>query len=107
MQPGVVAGTGICLVIGAAISFLVSSLKRFAFVKLHVKLVAFFVSVLVGIATVSLGVLVHPYLVTVTLDYTDLLQCIFVQFTAAIATHEVVVDPISRNLVAGSAVSVR
>jgi ABC-type uncharacterized transport system permease subunit len=105
MQPGAVAGTGICLVIGAAISFLVSSLKRWAFVKSHVKLVAFFVSVLVGIAIVFLGAILHPYL-TVQLDYTDLMQCIFVQFTAAIATHEVVVEPISRNLVTGPATSV-
>lgn len=100
MEPGGAASVGICLVIGAAISFLVSFLKRFAWVKRFPKAVAFFVSILVGAGTVFVGVLISRHqLMTVSLDYTDILQCIVVQFSAAITTHEVVVQPVSKNLV--------
>lgn len=108
MESQAIAGAGICLVIGAAISFLVSFFKRFSFVEDHAKLVAFFISVLVGAATVLLAAWVRSHnLMTVDMDFTNFLSCIFVQFSASVATHEVVVNPISRNLVADSTTDVR
>lgn len=92
-------GAGVCLVLGAIISFLVSALKTFAWVKNHTKLVAFGVCVIVSSVAAYLVLLLQRQAIATPMDLSSVVSCVLVQFASAIATHEVIVQPVQDTLV--------
>lgn len=79
-----------CLLLGPLISFVVSALKKIPFVKRFPKSAALFVSALVGTWTATHG---SP----AGIDYATIVRCVLEQFAAAVATHESVVNPITKK----------
>lgn len=73
--------TLICLVAGAVVSGIVSLFKGWSLVKNYPKLVAMGLSIII---TIIGGLTVWG------LDWTALVACTLVPFSAAVATHEVV-----------------
>lgn len=79
----------ICLLISPLISFVVSALKRIPIVKRFPKFAAFFISSLVGAWTATHGS--QP-----GIDYNTIAQCILIQFSGAVATHEAVTNQVQK-----------
>lgn len=71
--------TLICLVAGVVVSGLVSLFKRWSFVKNNIKLVAFILS---SAITIVGGLTLWG------LDWTAIVACTLVPFSAAVTTHE-------------------
>lgn len=80
-----------CLIYGSIVSVIVSFLKRVPFIKKNPKTVAFLINVIVGTMAATHG---SP----VGIDYQTIITCVLSQFAASVATHEVVVDPIKKNV---------
>lgn len=79
----------ICIVAGPIISIIVSALKRIPFVKRYPKSVAFFISAVAGTVTSLYGNVGG-------LSIADLTQCVIVQFSAAVATHEAITNQVQK-----------
>lgn len=73
----------VCLAIAPVVSFVVSFLKRIPFVKSNPKMIALFFSIAVSALATLHGA-------AGGIDYTTLLRCVLVQFSGAVATHEIV-----------------
>lgn len=79
----------ICVAAGPIISIIVSALKRIPFVKRYPKSVAFFISAVAGTVTSMYGNVGG-------LSIAELTQCVIVQFSAAVATHEAVTNQLPK-----------
>jgi hypothetical protein len=77
-----------CVAAGPIISVVVSALKRIPFVKKYPKTVAFFVAAVTGSVTSYLG--------TNGVAVGDIIQCVLVQFSTAVATHESVTNQLQK-----------
>lgn len=77
-----------CLMFGPIVSFVVSFLKRIPFVKNNPKWVTLFFTIATGAYTATHG---SP----AGIDWAAILQCVLVQFSTAVATHEAVTNTIT------------
>jgi len=77
-----------CVAAGPIISVVVSALKKIPFVKKYPKTVAFFVAAVTGSVTSYLG--------TDGVAFGDIVKCVLVQFSTAVATHESVTNQIQK-----------
>lgn len=85
-------GPDLCVVYGSIISLIVSLLKRIPFVKGNPKLASTIISIMLSsFGLLGTGGNVGQALQAITL-------CILIQLGMAIATHEVLVDPIGKAL---------
>lgn len=82
-----------CVVAGPIISAVVSVLKKIPFVKKYPKTVAFFVAAVTGSVTSYLG--------TNGIAVGDIIQCVLVQFSTAVATHEAVTNQVQKIGIGG------
>lgn len=81
----------ICTAAGPVISFVVSGLKKIPFIKNNPKWTAFAISAILG-SVVSVTGSYHG------ISYSDIAQCILIQFAGAVTTHEAVVEPIKEKV---------
>jgi hypothetical protein len=79
----------ICLTLGAAISFVVSFLKRIPLVKRNPKVVAFVLATLSSVLMPLVGA--NP------VTWKVIVMCVLAQFAASVTTHEAVVNPIQEK----------
>lgn len=79
----------ICLAIAPLVSFVVSALKKISFVKRFPKSATFFISSIVGVWTATHGT-------PTGIDYGAIVQCILIQFSGAVATHEAVTNQVQK-----------
>ncbi len=85
-------GLALCMALGVVISLVVSFLKKWSWAKAHPQLLTTAISVLVAFAVSYFGE-------NSTETIGAFVVCVLQQIAAAIATHEMVVEPISHNLV--------
>lgn len=81
--------TTLCLIAGPVISFVVSALKKIAIVKRYPKLTAMLASAILG-SVVSITGSYHG------VDFSDIVQCILIQFTGAVGTHEAITNQVQK-----------
>jgi hypothetical protein len=81
----------ICTIAGPLISFVVSGLKKIPLVNKYPKFAAFFISALVGTFTAVHGSVAG-------ISYSDIVSCVLIQFSAAVATHEAIVKPVAAKI---------
>lgn len=84
----------ICTIAGPAISVIVSALKKIPLVKRYPKFVTFFISAVVGSFTSIHGAVAG-------ISYADLIQCVLIQFSTAVATHEAVTNQVQKVIPLG------
>jgi hypothetical protein len=81
--------TTLCLIAGPVISFVVSALKKISIIKKYPKLTAMFISAILG-SVVSVTGSYHG------VNYADIVQCILIQFTGAVGTHEAITNQVQK-----------
>lgn len=74
-----------CLMFGPVVSFVVSFLKRYAFIKNNPKLITLIFTMATGAYTATHGS-------AQGIDWSAILSCVLVQFSTAVATHETIVN---------------
>lgn len=79
-----------CLAYGAIISVVVSMLKKIPLVKSHPKIAAAVLSVAAGALAARFGVS-HA-------EWTVIARCIVETFASSVATHETIVQPVTKQL---------
>jgi hypothetical protein len=80
----------VCLIYGPVIGVAVSMLKKIPFVKKNPKVIAFVLSI--AITTAKSFIQPSPF------DIPALIACVLADFAGAVATHEVVVKPVSKRV---------
>lgn len=83
-------GNPYCLMFGAIISFVVSVMKRWSFIRNNPKMVALVLNAAVGAYVATHGS-------AAGIDYAAIMQCILAQFAASVTTHEVITKPITNT----------
>lgn len=86
--------TTLCALAGPVISFVVSALKRISIIKRYPKLTSIFISTILG-SIVSIHGSYNG------ISFTDIIQCILIQFSGSVATHEAVTNQIQKVIPLG------
>jgi hypothetical protein len=79
----------ICLVAGPVVSWVVEALKRIPWVKRYPKVAALFIAALAGVAEAAYGT---------GATVTQIVRCVLQTWGVAIATHEVITEPLQRTV---------
>jgi hypothetical protein len=81
--------TTICLLVSPVVSFVVSGLKKIPWIKNYPKVTAMVISAILG-SVVSVTGSYHG------ISYSDIFQCILIQFSGAVATHEAITNQVQK-----------